>query len=65
MRKIISAIRVGKYTLLSLDGPVPPEEHSKYCIDGIEHDIVPVYDLPNNIAVTAEGSFVGKTVQFI
>ena len=65
MRKIVSAIRVGKYTLLSLDGPVPSEEHSKYYIDGKEYDIVPVYDLPNNIAVAAEGLFVGKTVQFV
>ena len=65
MRKIVSAIRVGKYTLLLLDGPVPSKEYSKYCIDGIEYDIVPVYDLPNNIAVAAEGLFVGKTVQFI
>lgn len=65
MRKIVSAIRVGKYTLLLLDGPVPSEEYSKYSIDGIEYDIVPVYDLPNNIAVAAEGLFVGKTVQFV
>lgn len=65
MRGIVSEIRVGKYTLLSLDGPVPMKEHRKYRIDGIEYDIVPVYDLANSIAIAAEGSFVGKNVEFI
>ena len=65
MRSIVSELRVSKYTLLSLDGPVPMNEHRKYRIDGVEYDIVPVYDLPNSIAITAEGSFVGKTVEFI
>lgn len=65
MRKIVSVLRVGKYTLLSLDGSIPTKEHKKYRIDGLEYSIVPVYDLPNSIAITAEGSFVGKTVEFI
>ena len=65
MRKIVSSLRVGKYTLLSLDGAVPMVEHKKYRIDGKEYSIVPVYDLPNSIAITAEGSFVGKIVEFI
>lgn len=65
MRTIIAQLHVEKYTLLALDGPLPNREHNKYRIDGKEYDIVPVYDLPNNIAIAAEGSFVGKTVEFI
>lgn len=65
MRKVVSQMRVSKYTLLSLDGSIPMKEHRKYRIDGVEYDIVPVYDLPDSIAIIAEGSFVGKNVEFI
>jgi hypothetical protein len=51
--------------MLSLDGPVPMKEHKKYRIDGVEYDIVPVYDISNSIAIIASGTFVGKTVEFI
>lgn len=65
MRKVVSQLHLSKYTLLSLDGPIPAKEHRKYRIDGIEYNIVPVYDMPNSIAIATEGHFVGKTVEFI
>lgn len=37
----------------------------KYRIDGIEYDIVPVYDFPGYIAIEAKGNFKGKKVEFI
>lgn len=65
MRNVISEFHVNGYVMLSLDGPVPMKEHKKYRIDGVEYDIVPVYDISNSIAIIASGTFVGKTVEFI
>lgn len=65
MRKIISEITLGKYKALILDGPVPTHRYSKYCIDGIYYDIVPVYDAKNCIAIASSDSFLGKIVNFV
>ena len=65
MRTIVSEFRANKYIILTLDGPIPMKEHRKYRIAGIDYDIVPLYDMPNSIAITAEGSFIGQTVEFI
>ena len=63
--KVVNVWKIGKYTTLELDEGTPMQPYHKYCIDGREYDIVPVYDMPNHIAVEAEGDFLGKTVEFI
>ena len=65
MRKIISQWAVGKYMVLEIDQGLPMKPYQKYRIDGKEYDIVPVYDLPDSIAIEAKGDFAGKTVEFI
>lgn len=65
MRRIISQWTVGKYIVLEIDQELPMKTYKKYRINGKEYDIVPVYDFPGNIAIEAEGDFVGKTVEFI
>ena len=65
MRTVVSELCVGKYVVLSLDGPVPSTEHKKYRIDNLEYDIVPLYDMPNSIGIAGSGSFVGKKVHFV
>lgn len=65
MSKVVSEWKIGKYTALELDQSPPIKPYHKYRIDGTDYDIVPVYDMPNHIAVEAESSFLGKTVEFI
>lgn len=66
MRKIVSQFRIAdKYTVLRLDGPIPMRPYRKYRIDGVAFEPVPVYDLPNCIAISEYREFVGKTVEFI
>lgn len=65
MRKIISQWSIGKYTVLEMDRELPMEKYKKFRIDGKEYEPVPVYDLPNHIAVEAQGNFTGKTVEFV
>jgi len=64
MRKVTYEFSAGEYTILKLDGPIPQKQHTTYIIDGKKYDIVPVYDMPNCIAVRATGNFIGKEVQF-
>lgn len=64
MRKIIYEFSVGEYTIMKLDGSVPSKLHTAYIIDGKKYDIVPLYDMPNCIAVRGVGGFIGKKVQF-
>ncbi len=65
MRKIISQWSIGKYTTLEMDRELPMEKYTKFRIDGKEYEPVPVYDLPNHIAIEAQGNFIGKTVEFV
>lgn len=62
---IVSEWTVGKYTVLELDQDLPMKRYRKYRIDGADYDPVPVYDLPKHIAVETQGSFKGKTVEFV
>ena len=64
MLKIIDEFAIDKYIIFTLDGEKPKRGYSKYVIDGKPYSIVPVYDMPNCIAVEASGHFVGKTVEF-
>lgn len=65
MSKVVSEWKIGKYTALELDQRPPIKPYHKYRIDGKEYDIVPIYDIPNHIAVESESDFLGKTVEFI
>lgn len=66
MRKVILEIKLGKYTILKLDGPIPRQNHNKYLIDEREFAIVPIYDALNCIAVESTDGFTfeGKEVEF-
>ncbi len=63
--KIISEWNVNKYKVLQLDKDINEKAYNKYFIDGICYSIVPVYDLPRNIAIEANGEFTGKTVECV
>lgn len=65
MIKILSQWEIGKYTALELDHDIPLKKYKKYRINGIDHDPVPVYDMPKHIAIEGKGDFVGNTVEFI
>ncbi|MBO5198052.1 MAG: hypothetical protein J6B85_05970 [Lachnospiraceae bacterium] len=62
---ILSEWIIGKYAILELDQDPPMRHYRRYRIEGVEYDPVPVYDLPRQIAVEAQGSFKGKSVEFI
>ena len=63
--KINFQYNTGKYTLLGVDSPLPPNRTDKVCIQGKEYQTEIVYDLPNHIAILGDGDFVGKEVEFI
>lgn len=65
MQRILSQWSVGKYTVLEVEHELPMKPYKKYRINGKEYEIVPVYDLPNSIAIEAKGDFTGKTVEFV
>lgn len=64
MRKVVSEFSIGGYKVLTLDGAVPNRGYREYVIGGETFGIVPLYDIPNSIAIEAKDSFVGKTVEF-
>lgn len=64
MAKIVSDLRIGKYRVLKLDEAKPREPYTKYLIDGKAYDIVPVYDAKDCVAVEADESLLGKTIEF-
>lgn len=65
MQRILSQWSVGKYTVLEVEHELPMTPYKKYRINGKEYEIVPVYDLPNSIAIEAKGDFTGKIVEFV
>ena len=64
MRKVISEMSIKNYKILRLDGELPLKRYTKYVIDCKTYDIVPVYDMPNCIAIESVDHFEGKTVEF-
>lgn len=64
MLKIIKEFSIGPYKVLSVDGVLPLSGYRKYVIDGKNYSIVPLYDIPNSIAIESNDSFIGKTVEF-
>jgi hypothetical protein len=65
MCKVISEFRVKNYAVLKLDEDRPLKKYSKYLIDGVEYEIVPVYDAPRCIAIESNDSFLNKEIKFI
>ncbi|MBS5285141.1 MAG: hypothetical protein ACLRVB_05605 [Blautia sp.] len=65
MSRVVDEFRISQYAVLKLD-KMPDEEHQKYRIDGIDFQPVPIYDMPDCIAIQSErGDFIGKTVEFV
>ena len=60
--KVVSQWKIGKYLALELNQSLPKTEYTKYKISGKEYEPVPVYDLPNHIAIEATGDFEGEEV---
>ena len=63
--KVFKQLKAGKYSVLLLDSEIPSAKFSKLLIAGKEYEPVIVFDLPDSIAVAAEGEFEGKEVEFI
>lgn len=64
MSKVIDQLSIGKYVVLKLDS-MPLKEYSKFRINGIIFDPVPIYEAQNCIAFVSENSFLNQTVEFI
>lgn len=60
--KIISQLSAGDYTVIDVSEKT---NFGKYAIiEGVKYNTEIVYDLPNHIAIKAQGDFIGKTVTF-
>ena len=64
MRKVVNEFSLGPYKVLALDGALPNRGYREYIIDGRSFGIVPLYDVPDSIAIESKDSFIGKTVEF-
>lgn len=64
MYTVLSEFRVGDYAVLKLNKDKPLKEYSKYLIDGLEFDIIPIYDASRCIAIKTKDSFLNKNVEF-
>ncbi len=65
MYRIISKLRVGKYLVLGIDRPIEEKEYNRYIINGLEYDIVPVYDLPKSIAIETSQDIEAEEVNVV
>lgn len=65
MCTVISEFKIKNYAVLKLDEDKPLKKYSKYLIDGLEFEIIPVYDAPRCIAIESDKSFLNKEVRFI
>ena len=65
MYQVIAEFSVGNYRVLKLNNAVPLRPYKKYKIGEQEFDIVPLYDLPNCIAIASDRSFLNQVVEFI
>jgi hypothetical protein len=64
MSKVIYNFQIGQYSVLKLD-EIPEKKYSKYRINGKEFEPVPIYDMPQCIAISSTEDFLGKIVEFI
>lgn len=56
--------QVGKYKILKLSS-FPKTLFSSVIIDKKSYELVPVFDLPNSIAIESDDSFLGMEVLFV
>ncbi len=64
MIKISHQLDARKYTVLGVDGKLPPNKTGKVKIDGIKYKTEIIYDFPDHIAIIGTGNFVGKEIEF-
>ncbi|MCR5837083.1 MAG: hypothetical protein K6G88_11300 [Lachnospiraceae bacterium] len=64
MSKVIYNFQIGQYSVLKLD-EIPEKKYSKFRINGKEFEPVPIYDMPQCIAIASTEDFFGKIVEFI
>lgn len=65
MLGIIGQLYAGKYTILILDGELPPHRNGLVRIEGKKFQTEIVYDLPRSIGIIGTGDFTGKEIEFI
>ena len=65
MNKIIEQFNCGKFTVISLQSPPPPNWKKGVRIDNCEYDTEIVYDLPGSIGIIGNGNFKGKPIEFL
>ncbi len=65
MLKIKGQLEVGKYTVLCLDGDLPPHRKGFAKIGDKRYRTEIVYDLPRSIGIIGKGDFVEKEIEFI
>ena len=64
MSKVVEEFRIRQYAVLKLD-KMPQVHYKKYRIGTEEFEPVPIYDLPQCIAITSDKSYLGEIVEFI
>lgn len=64
MSKVIDEFHINQYAVLKLDKMLE-KLFRKYRIGDIEFGPVPIYDMPQCIAIQLKKSFVGEIVEFI
>ena len=64
MSKVIDCFKVENYMVLKVD-EMPKRGYDKFRIEGIEFDPVPIYDMPQCIAIESNKQFLNKVIEFI
>ena len=64
MSKVVDEFRIKQYAILKLD-EMPQINYRKYRIGTEEFDPVPIYDMPQCIAIISDKSYLGKAVDFV
>lgn len=60
--KVLNQLTVGPYTVIQVDEKTAFGDVA--VIEGHEYETEITYDLPNSIAIKADGDFVGKDIEF-
>ena len=65
MSKVVKQVDIGKYTLITLDTPIPNANFQKVVIENREYETEIAYDLKNSLGIIGKGNFENKEIQFI
>ena len=63
MPKIVDSFKVGDFLIIILD--TIEKDFRKIKINGVLYDVTIPYDIPNGIAIEADGFLVGQTVELV